>query len=78
MPPMGSAVLVRPLPAGGTRTEYWRAALSTEGLVPLGNQSSGRIATLAAADALIPHEAGAEPIAAGETVGYIALHQGSA
>ena len=78
MPPMGSAVLVRPLPAGGTRTEYWRAALSVEGLVPLGNQSSGRIATLAAADALIPHQAGADPIAAGETVRYIALHQGSA
>lgn len=77
MPVTGQARLREPLPPGGTRAEYWRAALSDDGLTPLGNQSSGLISSLAAADALIPHAAGAPAIEAGESVRYIPLRPGN-
>ncbi|WP_420605315.1 gephyrin-like molybdotransferase Glp [Novosphingopyxis sp.] len=78
MPPMGQARLLADLPVGGTRTEYWRAALSAEGLQPLTGQSSGLVSSLAAADTLIPRAAGANAVKAGDLVRYIALNQGSA
>ncbi len=78
MPPMGQARLLSDMPPGGTRTEFWRASLSPEGLRPLTGQSSGLVSSLAAADALIPHQAGADPVKTGELVRYIALNQGSA
>lgn len=78
MPAMGQARLREPIPAGGTRTEYWRASLSAEGLTPLSSQSSGLVSSLAAADALIPHEAGARSLPVGDTVRYIMLHPGNA
>lgn len=73
MPALASARLLNDLPEGGDRTEYVRAALTDEGLRPLTGQSSGLIASLSAANALIPRTAWTGTVKAGTVVRYISL-----
>ncbi|MEZ4471854.1 MAG: molybdopterin molybdotransferase MoeA [bacterium] len=71
------ATLAHPLPAGGQREEYRRAALSwRQGRLEVDarrTQSSGALSSLAGADALLVLRAGARAQEAGETVDVLVL-----
>jgi len=56
------------LPAVGSRTEFVRARLQGDSLVPVAEQDSSALAALASADALIERPAGAAAAAPGELV----------
>jgi molybdopterin molybdotransferase len=56
------------LPAVGERTEFVRARLAGDSLVPVAEQDSSALAALARAEWLIERPAGAAPAAAGEPV----------
>ncbi len=74
-PARGSAALLHALPACGARAEYLRAHVAGGRIAPVSSQSSGHIAALANARALIARPAGAAAIPAGTIVDYITLYQ---
>jgi molybdopterin molybdotransferase len=75
--PRASAVRVgSALPAAGDRTEFVRARLEGDSLVPVAEQDSSALAALARADALIERPAHAPAAAAGELVGAYWLENG--
>ena len=64
------------LPHGGERREFIRAVWDGAGVVPLRNQDSGALATLAASNALIERPAGCPPAHAGTVVPVYPLDNG--
>jgi molybdopterin molybdotransferase len=73
-PPTRPAPLARPLPAGGPRAHYMRAAIAADGRVdPFDDQDSSMQALLARADALVVQPAGGPALPAGALVETIPL-----
>lgn len=75
------AGLAAPLPAGGPREHWMRAALSTDpdGRVvatPFPDQDSSLVSVFARADALLRRRPGAPPAATGEVVDVLPLRRG--
>jgi molybdopterin molybdotransferase len=64
------------LPAVGSRTEFVRARLDGESLIPVAEQDSSALGALASADALIERPANASAAAAGEAVTAFWLENG--
>lgn len=64
------------LPAAGQRTEFIRARLAGDSLVPVPEQDSSALAALARADALIERSAGAPAAASGSPVAAYWLESG--
>jgi molybdopterin molybdotransferase len=64
------------LPASGNRTEFVRARLDGESLVPAAEQDSSALAALAGADALIERPAGASAASIGDLVRAYWLENG--
>jgi molybdopterin molybdotransferase len=77
LPVFQRGVLASPVPRNPRRHEFVRARVRREGddalLEPLAGQESHMIVTAGQADALVSVEAGADELAAGATVRYLAL-----
>ena len=65
--------LAGPLPKVGERTDYLRARITPEGVLPLVGQDSAGLAMLARADALIVRAGEAPPAPVGETVDILRI-----
>ena len=77
--PLPRAIAMRlgaALPAVGSRTEFVRARLEGDALVPVASQDSSALAALARADALIERPANAPAVAAGALVTAYWLENG--
>ena len=73
LPRTGSARLLGPIADGGKRTEFLRARLTQDGIMPLAKQSSGLVSSLAITDALIEWPVGAKAKPVDDIVDYIAI-----
>lgn len=73
LPPISQGVAGAPFPANGARQDFVRARLIDGRLVPSGNQDSGALSALAAADALVIRAPEAEQADPGASLDYIAL-----
>ena len=73
LPAIAHAPLGSDLGPGGQRRDYLRAVFDGHGLLPCGNQDSGGLASLAAANALLIREAGATAQTAGTLAPYIVI-----
>ena len=71
-----TAKLAADLPPGGERREFVRAAWNGTEVIPLRNQDSGALATLAASNALIERPAGSPGAPAGTPVPVYLLENG--
>ena len=73
LPRVRTAILKADLPAGGTRTDYLRARLEDNGIVPFSKQDSGMLAPLSQADALLINLANSPAQSAGSAAQYLPL-----
>jgi molybdopterin molybdotransferase len=71
--PVAYAPLTGALGPGGARRDYLRAVHDGRSITPLGDQDSGLLTPLAAANALLIREAGAPAQAQGTPIAYIAV-----
>ncbi|MFM5892864.1 MAG: molybdopterin molybdotransferase MoeA [Novosphingobium sp.] len=76
LPRSFETVLAKDLPAGGARREFIRGCRDGGSVMPLFNQDSGALATLAASNALIERPAGAPAAPAGSAVPVYLLENG--
>lgn len=75
LPRFQAARLLAPLPQKPGRLGFYRARLTAEGVLPLDNQASGNVVSLARADALIAVPADSEGYPAGATVDILKLSE---
>ncbi len=73
VPIIAQGVAGMPFPANGQRQDFVRARIESGALHRIGNQDSGALSALHAADALVVRPAHAPEVLPGEAIDYIAL-----
>ena len=74
LPPIRKAITAQALPKTGPRSEYLRAIESGGKVQSFSSQDSGKLSTLAAANALIIRERESDEVSAGEDIYYIPIN----